>query len=184
MRSTDVNEGICVFCSARDKVDAAHREAAADLGDRLGRGGATLVYGGGSIGLMGIVARQVHAQGGRVIGVIPQSMVRQEIAYTEADELVVTQTMRQRKQIMDRRSRAFVALPGGFGTLEELFEVLTLRQLRMHDKPVVIVNIAGYYDPLLTLFEHLFTHGFANPKHRCTYRVVDDTAAALEGLMP
>lgn len=180
---TNAARSICVFCSARD-VDPVHQVAAQRLGDLLGKRGDTLVYGGGAIGLMGIVARQVHHAGGRVIGVIPESMVRQEIAYTEADELVVTQTMRQRKQIMERRSDAFLVLPGGFGTLEELLEILALRQLAMHDKPVVIINVAGYYDPLLQLFDHVFEHRFANPKHRGSYRIVTDPESALDGLTP
>jgi len=179
----DTSAAICVFCSARDDVAPVYRDAAACLGRLIGAGGSTLVYGGGAIGLMGIVARQVHGGGGRVVGVIPHSMVRQEIVYTKADELVVTQTMRQRKQIMERRSDAFVALPGGFGTLEELLEILTLRQLAMHDKPVVIINVGGYYDPLLDLFEHLFEQRFANPKHRRSYRVVTEPDTALDGLI-
>lgn len=178
---TDVTKAICVFASARD-VEPVHHEAAARLGRIIGDRGDTLVYGGGAIGLMGVVARAVHARGGRVVGVIPQSMVTHEIAYRESDELVVTQTMRQRKQIMDRRSDAFVALPGGFGTLEELFEVITLRQLAMHDKPIVIINVGGYYDPLLDLFEHVYDQRFANRKHRRTYRVVSEPDAAFEGL--
>lgn len=175
------NRAICVFASARD-VDPVHQDAADRLGRLIGGRGDTLVYGGGAIGLMGVVARAVHAEGGRVVGVIPHGMVTREIAYREADELVVTQTMRVRKQIMDRRSDAFVALPGGFGTLEELLEAITLRQLAMHDKPIVILNVGGYYDPLLSLFDHLYDQRFANPKHRRSYRVVSDPDAALEGL--
>ncbi len=173
---------ICVYCASSDAIDGAFFDAARQLGGLIGRGGHTLIYGGGCIGLMGALALAVHEHGGRVVGVIPKSMVDKEYAYRDADELIVTDDIRQRKAIMDRRADAFVALPGGFGTLEELVEVLAHRQLRTHDRPVVIVNSNGFYDPLLSLFEHFIEQRFAKPRHRESYHVAADPAGALSFL--
>jgi uncharacterized protein (TIGR00730 family) len=175
-----VSKSICVYCASSEKVDDIFFESARRMGTLLAEGGCTLVYGGGSIGLMGAMARAVHAGHGRVVGVIPDSMVEKELAYHEADELIVTGTMLERKAAMAERADAFVALPGGFGTLEELFEVLTHRQLRYHDKPIVIVNVAGYYDPLLALFEHMIENHFAKPRHRQSYCVVTSPDQVLD----
>ena len=135
---------VCVFCSSAGGLPEVYRSAARDLGAELAARGHRLVYGGGNVGLMGEVAHSVHEHGGTVVGVIPKGLVDRELAYHLADELLVTGTMRERKAEMDARADAFVALPGGFGTLEELLEVLTLRQLRLHDRPIVLVNVAGY----------------------------------------
>ena len=170
---------ICVYCASSNAVDSAYFDAARQLGVLIGRGGHTLVYGGGCIGLMGALALATHEHGGRVVGVIPRSMVDKECVHREADELIVTDDIRQRKAIMDQRAEAFVALPGGFGTLEELAEVLAHRQLATHDRPVVIVNSGGFYDPLLVLFEHFIEHGFAKPRHRESFHVAANPAAAL-----
>lgn len=170
---------VCVYCASSDHVPALYLEAAYTFGEGMARRGWTLVYGGGSIGLMGAVARAVHGAGGRVIGVIPQTLLEREIGYREADELIVTGTLRERKQIMDDRADAFVALPGGFGTLEELLEIMTLRMLGYHNKPIVIVNIAGYFDPLLTQFEYIFTQNFAHERHRRLYTVKTEPEKAL-----
>ncbi len=156
---------ICVYCSSSDHIDPAFRKPAKDLGRLIATHGDTLVYGGGSVGLMGDCARAVHAFGGKVVGVIPQSLTTAEIAYHHADELIVTQTMRERKQIMDERADAFVVLPGGFGTLEELSEILVLKILGYTDRPLIIVNPDGFYDPLIELFNHFVQHKFAKPKH-------------------
>ena len=152
---------VCVFCSSADGLPEEYRSAARDLGAELARRGHRLVYGGGNVGLMGEVARSVHSHGGTVVGVIPQGLVDRELAYDPADELLVTQTLRERKAEMDARADAFVALPGGFGTLEELLEVLTLRQLRLHDRPIVLVNVAGYWDPFLAMVADMVDQGFA-----------------------
>ncbi|HMO55830.1 MAG TPA: TIGR00730 family Rossman fold protein [Roseiflexaceae bacterium] len=117
-----------------------------------------------------------------MIGVIPQTLLEREVGYLQADELIVTQTLRERKQIMDDRAEAFVALPGGFGTLEELLEIITLRQLGYHNKPIVILNVAGYFDALLSQFEAMFELGFAHPRYRDMYTVVptvDEVIACL-----
>ncbi len=179
-----MTRSVCVYCASRGQVEPAFGALADELGAALGERGWSLVYGGGSVGLMGRVARATHAAGGRVVGVIPESMDTVEIAYRDADELIVVDTMRQRKQIMDDRADAFVILPGGFGTLEELSEVITHRYLKYHTKPVVIVNHDGFYDPLLELFRHFIEHGFASASFSEMYDVVDGVAgvlAALEG---
>lgn len=146
---------ICVYCSASDNILPEYFTLAADLGRAIAARGDTLVYGGASVGLMGEIARNVQKDGGKVVGIIPQSLVDQEIAYSPADELIVTRSFRERKAAMEERADAFVALPGGLGTLEELFEILNLRQLRLLDKPLVLLNFNGFYDPLARLIEHM-----------------------------
>ncbi len=177
-----MSRAICVFCSSSNRVDPAYFAAARDLGAALARRGDTLVWGGGKVGLMGEVARACQAHGGGVIGVIPESMQDVEIAYHDADELIVTQTMRERKQIMDERADAFVVLPGGFGTLEELAEILVLKVLKYTDRPLVILNIDGFYDPLHELFEHFIEHRCAGPEYREMYSFVDSIDAVFEAL--
>ena len=179
----DANPGgktICVYCASSDAVDAVFFDAARKLGTLIGQRGDTLVYGGGRIGLMGEVARSVHAAGGRVVGVIPESMRDDEVDYTDADELIWTDHMRTRKQAMDDRADAFVALPGGLGTLEELAEILVLKQLKYHNKAVVIVNADGFYDPLLNLFDHMIDASFAKDKVRKHWHVCESAEAVYE----
>ncbi|HYY78109.1 MAG TPA: TIGR00730 family Rossman fold protein, partial [Actinomycetes bacterium] len=132
---------ICVYCASADGLPEGYRRMARELGAELGRRGHRLVYGGGRAGLMGELAVAVQRHGGAVTGVIPRSLVEREVAFRQADELVVTTTLRERKAEMDARADAFVALPGGFGTLEELVEMVSLRQLRLHDRPVVLLNV-------------------------------------------
>jgi cytokinin riboside 5'-monophosphate phosphoribohydrolase len=170
---------ICVYCASSDAVPEEFFQAARAIGQGMAERGWTLVYGGGSVGLMGAVAEAVHIAGGHVIGIIPQGLLDREVGYLRADELIVTQTLRERKQIMEDRSDAFVALAGGFGTLEELLEILTLRQLGYHDKPIIIVNTAGYFDPLLAQFESIFALGFTAERHRRLYTVVRDIDQAF-----
>ena len=129
---------------------------------------------------MGEVARSVHSHGGTVVGVIPQGLVDRELAYDPADELLVTQTLRERKAEMDARADAFVALPGGFGTLEELLEVLTLRQLRLHDRPIVLVNVAGYWDPFLAMVSDMVAQGFAPLGQGALFQVATTAAEAVD----
>jgi len=171
---------VCVFCSSAGGLPEIYRRAAGDLGRELARRGHRLVYGGGNVGLMGEVARSVHRHGGTVVGVIPQSLVDRELAYGPADELLVTETLRERKAEMDARADAFVALPGGFGTLEELLEVLTLRQLRLHDRPVVLVNVAAYWDPFLAMVEAMVAQGFAPLGEGALFQVAATAAQAVD----
>ncbi|MEM9883904.1 MAG: TIGR00730 family Rossman fold protein [Planctomycetota bacterium] len=174
-----MSRSVCVYCASSPGSEPAFGPLADEMGHALADAGHTLVYGGGSTGLMGRVARAVHGGGGRVVGVIPEAMKTVEVAYLDADELVVVETMRQRKQAMEDRADAFVVLPGGFGTLEELAEVITHRYLRFHTKPVVLLNAAGFYDPLLALFEHFIAAGMAKPAYHEHYRV----AADVDGVM-
>jgi len=171
---------ICVYCASSNNVPTRYFDVARALGSGLARRGWSLVYGGGSVGLMGALAVAVQADGGRVIGVIPQALLDREVAYLQADELLVTTTLRQRKQLMDDHADAFIALPGGFGTLEELLEIMTLRQLGYHDKPILIVNTAGYFNPLLAQFAHIFAEGFSHSHYQNLYVVVESSEEALE----
>jgi uncharacterized protein (TIGR00730 family) len=175
-----VTLSVCVFCSSAGGLPQAYRAAARDLGAELAGRGHRLVYGGGNVGLMGEVARSVHSHGGTVVGVIPQGLVDRELAYDPADELLVTTTMRERKAEMDARADAFVALPGGFGTLEELLEVLTLRQLRLHDRPIVLVNVAGYWDPFLSMVADMVDQGFAPLGEGELFQVAKTAAEAVD----
>ena len=152
---------ICVFCASSTRIDPAHAVLAADLGTELARRGHSLVSGGGSVSSMGAVASAVRAAGGRTVGVIPQALLDMEVADTGADELLVTATMRERKALMDAQSDAFITLPGGIGTLEELFEIWTARTLGMHDKPVVVLDPLGILTPVRELVAGLAASGFA-----------------------
>ena len=164
---------ICVYCGSRDQVDERYGALADEVGGAIAKQGWSLVYGGGSVGLMGRVARAVQAGGGSVVGVIPASMDTIEVANRDADELIVVETMRERKQIMDDRADAFVVLPGGFGTLEELAEILVLKILGYTDRPLIVVNPAGFYDPLKELFDHFVEQKFAQPKHLAMVEFVE-----------
>jgi hypothetical protein len=179
---------VCVYCSSSDAIDDRYPPVADALGRGLARRGHTLVYGGGSVGLMGTVARGVHAEGGRVVGVIPASLREREgIAYELADELVVTQSLHERKKKMVARADAFAILPGGFGTLEEFLEVLTLKQLGNHQRPIVLVNTDGFFDPLLAFFRRLYDDRFARASAETLVDVVpapDDALAALDDGLP
>jgi uncharacterized protein (TIGR00730 family) len=146
---------LCVYCGSGPGRNPAYLEAARALGTAMARNGIGLVYGGGSLGLMGETARATLAAGGRVIGIIPQFLVQREQMLTEVNELIVTRNMHERKMSMFEHSDGFVALPGGIGTLEELVEVSTWAQLEQHDKPIIICNVERYWDPLFTLFNHM-----------------------------
>jgi uncharacterized protein (TIGR00730 family) len=170
---------ICLYCGSRSGTEPAYEEAAAALGAAVAARRWVLVYGGGNVGLMGVAARAALEAGGTVVGIIPRGLLEQEEGLDDVSELVVTETLRERKGIMFERSDLFVALPGGFGTLEEVVETLTLRQLRYHDKPIIFLNTAGYYDPLLQFFEHAVAAGFVSPAHLGLYTVVPDVPALL-----
>ena len=162
---------LCVYCASSDRLDPKYYAAAAELGREMVVRGWGLVYGGGRTGMMGAVARAVKQNGGRVVGVIPEFMKVRELAYLDADELVTVITMRERKLLMETRADAFVALPGGWGTLEEILEILTLRQLDVVKKPCVFLNQDGFYDPLLQLFERMLAEKFFKPSNLELYRV-------------
>ncbi|KAG0519005.1 hypothetical protein BDA96_09G226600 [Sorghum bicolor] len=154
---------ICVFCGSNAGRRKVYADAALELGHELVRRGISLVYGGGSIGLMGVIARTVGDGGCHVLGVIPKALMPIEISGESVGEVKVVDDMHQRKAEMARQSEAFIALPGGYGTMEELLEMITWCQLGIHDKPVGLLNVDGYYDPLLALFEKGATEGFINP---------------------
>jgi cytokinin riboside 5'-monophosphate phosphoribohydrolase len=166
-----MGKAVCVYCSSSDRLDARYYTLADRFGRDLVRRGHSLVYGGGNTGLMGAVARAVHAEGGRVIGVIPEFMIARELAFGDAHELIKCITMRERKMIMEQRAEAFIALPGGWGTLEEIAEILVLKQLGQISYPVVIFNYEGFYDPLLAFFERLIEENFSKPLNRDLFRV-------------
>lgn len=170
---------IGVFCASSDAIRESYFEIARSLGEAMAERGWTLVYGGGGIGLMGALAGALHNRGGRIIGVIPEALNRRERTFLDADEIIVTRDLRERKSVMDRKSDAFIALPGGFGTLEEIVEILTLRQLGLHSKPVIFVNAEHYYDKFFTWVDHLYSEGFAPGKSSDLFRVTDTGAEAL-----
>lgn len=173
---------VCVFSASSDEVAAVHTEHAAELGGLLAANGWGLVFGGGTRGLMGAVARGVHDRGGHVIGIIPDKLNRPGVTYETCDELIVTDTLRERKFEMDRRADAFVALPGGFGTLEELLEAITLKQLHYHSRPVVMLNTDGFYDGLVSFMDSQIQRGFVKPSHRDLFWVADSPTEAVEYL--
>ena len=175
-------QSICVFCASSQSVDDLFKDIAFELGRELGRRGIDLVYGGASIGLMGCVARGVHEEKGKVIGVLPEFFKTKDIEYSEADELIVTQDMRERKAVMDKRSDAFIVLPGGIGTLEEAMEILSMRQLRLTDKPLVFINTQGFYEGLRATFEEMVELKFAKPNIMDMYEMVPDPQSALDYL--
>ena len=146
---------ICVYCGSNTGADPEYRQTAEALGKAMAEAGIRLVYGGGSVGLMGIVARTVLAHGGKVTGIIPQFLKDREVMLREVTDLIVTDDMHDRKRIMFERSDAFVALPGGIGTLEEVVEMMTWAQLDQHEKPILIANINGFWDPLISQFQRM-----------------------------
>lgn len=157
---------ICVFCGSSSGRSASYAEAATTLGHHLGAIGIGLVYGGARVGLMGLLADAALAAGGEVVGFIPQALVDHEVAHESLTELHVVASMHERKSRMADLSDAFIALPGGFGTIEELCEILTWAQLGLHSKPVGVLNVDGYYDPLLAFFDNVFSEKFIRPEHR------------------
>jgi uncharacterized protein (TIGR00730 family) len=178
---------ICVYCSSSESIEAGYVELAAEVGRRLAAAGYGLVSGGGRVSMMGAVARAARAGGAHTVGVIPAHLVPLEVADTDADELLVVDTMRERKRLMDERSDAFVALPGGIGTLEELFEVWTARSLGMHDKPVIVLDPDGFYAPLWDYLDGLRAAGFVREAALAALvraRTVDEAFAALPDAVP
>lgn len=171
---------VTVFCGSNPGTDPAYAEAARDLGTVLAARGIGLVYGGGRVGLMGVVADAVLAAGGTVTGVIPRDLWDKEVGHRGLTELVVVGSMHERKLTMADRSDGFVAMPGGVGTFEELFEVLTWTQLGIHDKPVGVLDVAGFYRPLLAFLDTAVTAGFLREGHRDLLLTAEDPAALLD----
>ena len=170
---------VCVFCSSSDAVEGPYLAAAAEMGALIGGGGHALVFGGGKVGLMGATARAVHETGGRVIGVIPTFMNRPGVPFLECDELTFAKDMRERKALMMEMADAFIALPGGFGTLEEISEVITQKQFGFIKAPLAAVNTEGFFDHLAALFERFYSLSFAKPAYRATCPFVQTPADAM-----
>ncbi|WP_299862844.1 TIGR00730 family Rossman fold protein [uncultured Roseobacter sp.] len=175
-------KSVCVYCGSRPGADPAYLADATALGNVLAAEGWRLVYGAGDVGLMGAVARAAQQAGGETFGVIPQHLVAWEVGKTDLTSYVVTETMHERKKVMFMNCDAVVVLPGGAGSLDELFEVLTWRQLGLHEKPVFLVNTNGYWDPLLALLQHVTDQGFADESLHGYYETVPDAAAARDAL--
>jgi uncharacterized protein (TIGR00730 family) len=173
---------LCVYCGSAGAVDERYRAAARDLGDALAAAGIELVFGGGRIGLMGILADAVLARGGRVVGIIPELLRDAELAHAGASELVVVASMHERKRLMAERADAFAILPGGIGTLDEAFEIITWRQLGLHTKPIFVVDVAGFWRPLMKLLDHLIATGFVAPLIPRLLTVVPDIATLMTAL--
>ena len=174
---------VCVFCGSSTGNRPQYADAAKRLGAAIARQGLELVYGAGHVGLMGILADAALAAGGRVVGVIPRSLVDRELAHTGLSELLVVESMHERKALMAERSQAFIALPGGYGTLDELFEILTWAQLGLHSKPVGLVNVADYFDPLLMWFDSAVEDGLLRAKHRAMLLIGDEPEEVLERVL-
>jgi uncharacterized protein (TIGR00730 family) len=173
---------LCVFCGSSTGDAPAYAAAARELGSLLARQGIGLVYGGASVGLMGAVADAALAQGGQVIGVIPEALVKKEVAHGGLVDLCVVGSMHERKALMAELSDGFIALPGGLGTLEELFEVWTWAQLGYHQKPCALLNVAGFYDPLIAFLDSVAQHRFLKPAHREMLIVAGDSDDLLTRL--
>jgi uncharacterized protein (TIGR00730 family) len=178
---------LCVYCGSESGKSDVHCDAARRLGRILAGNSIRLVYGGGSIGLMGALAKEVLKSGGSVVGIIPEHLQTAEVTLTEVSELIVVDTMHERKKQMFKRSDGFVTLSGGLGTLDETFEVITWRLLGIHDKPIVIVNSDGYWTHFIELVEKVIHEGFARPSSRDLFAVVesvDDVLPAIAALPP
>ena len=173
-------KNICVFCSSSDVISEDYKKLARDLAKLMVDKEFTLVNGGSKVGLMGIMSRKVKEEGGKSIGVIPQLIYDKDLACHNTDELIVTKDMRERKEKLSELADAFIALPGGFGTLEELMEVLTLKQLEVHQKPIVIMNTNNFYQKLLEQFEVYYRNDFSKVDYKNLYFVAENATEAIE----
>jgi uncharacterized protein (TIGR00730 family) len=181
-RVDPMSRNLCVFCSSSERVVPAYFDDATALGRLMAARGWSLVFGGGTRGLMGAVARGIHEGGGHVTAIIPERLNQPGVVYQTADEIIVTETLRERKAEMDRRADAFIALAGGFGTLEELLEAITLKQLGYHNRPVVLLNTRGFYDSLVALFHQQVREDFVHPDHQQLYTVAATPEEALDAI--
>jgi uncharacterized protein (TIGR00730 family) len=170
---------ICVFCGSSEAAHPSYAQAAKELGQRIAASGTCLVYGGATVGLMGIVADAALARGAEVIGVMPDVLMDREIAHPGLTKLHIVRTMHERKALMADQADAFIALPGGYGTLDEFIEIVTWKQIRVHQKPCILLNINGYFDGLLTFLDHAVGQGFIKPENRVLIQVADSPESAL-----
>jgi len=176
------NPSVCVFCGSRFGDSPAYRQAAHELGELLAAEGWRLIYGAGDVGMMGEVARAAQAGGAETFGVIPVHLMAREVGKRDLSQFVVTENMHERKKVMFMNADAIVTLPGGAGSLDEFFEVMTWRQLNLHHKPIYLLNINGYWDKLTELIEHMIDHGFADRPFRDYMTVVDGVPALAAAL--
>ncbi|MHA6323767.1 LOG family protein [Roseivivax sp. CAU 1753] len=172
------NASICVYCGARDGARDVFARQAAEMGRLIGQNGWRLVYGAGDVGLMGRVARAAQEAGADTLGVIPAHLVEWEVGKRDLTRFVVTETMHERKKVMVMNADAIVVMPGGAGSLDEFFEVLTWHQLGLHEKPIILMNVDGYWDKLIQLLDHVVAEGFAGADTRAAVHIADDAAAA------
>ncbi len=179
---TNISHSVCVFCGSRFGTDRAYRTAAHDLGTALAQNRMRLVYGAGDVGLMGEVANAAQSAGGQTFGVIPIHLLDREVGKRDLTRFVVTENMHERKKVMFMNADAIVTLPGGAGSLDEFFEVVTWAQLGVHNKPIYLLNINGYWDPLLSLIDHQISHGFADPSLRELFTVKETVQGVLDDL--
>ncbi|SEW21313.1 hypothetical protein SAMN05444851_2177 [Aliiroseovarius sediminilitoris] len=179
---TQHTASVCVYCGSRFGTDPAFREAATALGTALAGNGWRLVYGAGDVGLMGTVAIAAQAEGAQTFGVIPQHLMKWEVGKRDLTTFIVTENMHERKKVMFMNSDAVVVLPGGAGSLDEFFEVLTWRQLGLHAKPILLLNVNGFWDPLVALLDHVINQGFAEGTLRDFVTVVTDVDQAITAL--
>lgn len=176
---------LCVYCGSSDRGSPAHHEAAERLGEAMARAGIRLVYGGGRIGMMGRIADAVLQAGGEVVGIIPKFLEQVEVGHSGVTQLIVTENMHDRKQTMAELSDAFLIMPGGLGTLDETFEILTWKQLGLHEKPVIVADIGGYWRHLVDLIDHMIAENYAKPENRALFQVIgsiDDLLPALSAM--
>ena len=171
---------ICIFTGSRHGTSPAYAHAAKELAQQLVKRGFGLVYGGGNVGLMNIIANRALQDGGYVIGVIPDALVSKEVAHTGLSELCVVHSMHERKALMTALAAGFIALPGGIGTMEEFLEVLSWSQLGLHNKPCGLLNVDGYYDSLINFFDHAVAQDFVKPKHRALLIIENQVAQLLD----
>jgi uncharacterized protein (TIGR00730 family) len=173
---------LAVFCGSRVGVNPAYANAGRALGHGLGLAGIRLVFGGGRIGIMGVVADAVLKAGGQVLGVIPEVLTQWEVAHSGVTEMVITDSMHTRKRRLYEESDAFLIMPGGLGTFDEAFEIITWRQLRLHDKPILLCNVAGSIEPFVATIDHAINQGFADPACRGLFEVIEGVPAVLKRL--
>lgn len=175
-------KSLCVFCGSMPGARAEYIDAARELGNLLARRGIELVYGGGHVGMMGALADAALAAGGRVIGIIPEHLMKPEVAHQNLTELRIVDSMHTRKRLMAERADGFIVLPGGYGTFEEMFEMITWLQLQIHSTPVGALNVAGFFDPLLAFLRHAAGEGFIRPQHWDLLIVESTTPVLIERL--
>jgi cytokinin riboside 5'-monophosphate phosphoribohydrolase len=179
MNYSEFNLSVCVFCASSDNLPKKYLAIARELGSAMATEKIRLVYGGGNNGMMGAISKEVHEKGGKITGVIPKFLKDMGYAYTGADEMIVTEDMRARKTVMESLSNGFICLAGGFGTLEEILEIITLKSLGVLDKPIVFLNKGQYFQGLFTQFDKAFEEKFIDDKHRMLYYIAETPEDAL-----